>query len=328
MFILAFLTIVVGGSLLLFALRAPTEQGKPFHWQSRESLLLINNLFLTAACAMVLIGTLYPLLADALGLGKISVGPPYFGKLFIILMVPIVLLIPYGPLSRWQNEQLSLLTKWLLPWFVLALVVATWKYFHAPQHPFKTAMAYFAGLWIVLGTARFVWQRIKHAQGRFTAEMNGMILAHTGLAVFCFGVMMTEGLSIEKDVAAKPGQQFEIAEYQFTFERVQQVQGPNYIAQKGFIVVSKANQFIARLHPEKRQYASGGSILTEADMHGNISRDLYVALGEPIDDQGGWALRLHVKPFIRWIWFGALMMALGAMLVSFDKRFKRKASTP
>ena len=328
MFILAFLTIVVGGSLVLFALRAPREQGKPFHWQSRESLLLLNNLFLTAACAMVLIGTLYPLLADALGLGKISVGPPYFGKLFIILMAPIVLLIPFGPLSRWQNEQLGTVAKWLLPWFILALAVATWKYFQAPQHPIKTAIAYFAGLWIFLGTMRFVWQRMKLAQGRFTAEMSGMILAHTGVAVFCFGVMMTEGLSVEKDVAAKPGQQFEIGEYQFKFERVQQVQGPNYIAQKGFIVVSKANQFIARLHPEKRQYASGGSVLTEADMHGSISRDLYVALGEPIDDQGGWALRLHVKPFIRWIWFGALMMALGALLVSFDKRFKRKASTP
>lgn len=327
MFILAFLTIVVGGSLVLFALRAPREQGKQFHWQSRESLLLLNNLFLTAACAMVLIGTLYPLLADALGLGKISVGPPYFGKLFIILMAPIVLLIPFGPLSRWQNEQLGAVTKWLLPWFMLALVVATWKYFHAPQHPIKTAIAYFAGLWIFLGTMRFVWQRMKHAQGRFTAEMCGMILAHTGVAVFCFGVMMTEGLSVEKDVAAQPGKQFQIGDYQFKFERVQQVQGPNYIAQKGFIVVSKANQFIARLHPEKRQYASGGSVLTEADMHGSISRDLYVALGEPIDDQGGWSLRLHVKPFIRWIWFGALMMAMGAMLVVFDKRFKTKATS-
>ncbi|MBP6310176.1 MAG: heme lyase CcmF/NrfE family subunit [Arenimonas sp.] len=324
MFILAFLIIVVGGSLLLFALRAPKENGKPFHWQSRESLLLLNNLFLCAACAMVLIGTLYPLLAEALNLGKVSVGSPYFGKLFLILMAPIVLLIPFGPLSRWQNEQLSTVTKWLLPWFVLALVVATWKYFHAPQHPIKTAIAYFAGLWIFLGTMRFVWHRIKHAQGRFTAEMSGMILAHTGLAVFCFGVMMTEGLSVEKDVAAKPGQQFEIGAYQFTFQGVQQITGPNYIAQRGAIAIAKNQQAITILHPEKRQYASGGSTLTEADMHGNASRDLYVALGEPIDDQGGWALRLYVKPFIRWIWFGALMMALGALLVVFDKRFKAK----
>ncbi len=325
MFILAFLTIVVGGSLVLFAWRAPREQGKPFHWQSRESLLLINNLFLTAACAMVLIGTLYPLLAEALGLGKISVGPPYFGKLFIVLMAPIVLLIPFGPLTRWQNEQLSTVTKWLLPWFALALAVAVWKFFHAPQHPIKTALAYFAGLWIFLGTTRFVWQRIKHAQGRFTAEMCGMILAHTGVAVFCFGVLMAEGLSTEKDVAAKPGQQFEMDAYQFVFEGVQEVPGPNYVAQRGVIRVSKNNQLITRLHPEKRQYASGGSILTEADMHGSISRDIYVALGEPLDDKGGWALRLHIKPFIRWIWFGALMMALGALLVSFDKRFKHKA---
>jgi len=324
MFILAFLCVVVGGSLALFAWRAPKEAGKPFQWQSRESLLLVNNLLLSAAAAMVLLGTLYPLLAEALGLGKVSVGPPYFGKLFLILMAPLVLLIPFGPLSRWQKEDLGAVGRWLLPWLALAALAAVVAYFRAPQHPLKAAMAWFAGLWLLLGTARFVWQRIKHAQGRFTAEMAGMTLAHAGVAVFCFGALMTEGLSVEKDVAAKPGQRFEIGEYRFTFEGVQQVQGPNFVADRGSILVGQGENVDARLHPEKRRYASGGSVMTEADMHGGLTRDLYVALGEPIDDAGGWALRLHVKPFVRWIWFGALMMALGALLVTFDKRFRRQ----
>ncbi len=324
MFILAFLCVVVGGSLALFAWRAPKEAGKPFQWQSRESLLLVNNLLLSAAAAMVLLGTLYPLLAEALGLGKVSVGPPYFGKLFLILMAPLVLLIPFGPLSRWQKEDLGAVGRWLLPWLALALVAAAVAYFRAPQHPLKAAMAWFAGLWLLLGTARFVWQRVKHAQGHFTAEMAGMTLAHAGVAVFCFGALMTEGLSVEKDVAAKPGQSFEIGEYRFTFEGVQQVQGPNFVADRGSILVGHGEGVDARLHPEKRRYASGGSVMTEADMHGGLTRDLYVALGEPIDDKGGWALRLHVKPFVRWIWFGALMMALGALLVTFDRRFRHR----
>ncbi|MCC6756622.1 MAG: heme lyase CcmF/NrfE family subunit [Arenimonas sp.] len=327
MFILAFLCVVVGGSLALFAWRAPKEAGKPFQWQSRESLLLANNLLLSAAAAMVLLGTLYPLLAEALGLGKVSVGPPYFGKLFLILMAPLVLLIPFGPLSRWQKEDLGAVGRWLLPWLALAALAAVVAYFRSPQHPLKAAMAWFAGLWLLLGTARFVWQRIKHAQGRLTAEMAGMTLAHAGVAVFCFGALMTEGLSVEKDVAAKPGQQFEIGEYRFTFEGVQQVQGPNFVADRGSILVGHGESVDARLHPEKRRYASGGSVMTEADMHGGLTRDLYVALGEPIDDKGGWALRLHVKPFVRWIWFGALMMALGALLVTFDKRFRRQGGT-
>lgn len=324
MFILAFLCAVVGGSLLLFAFRAPKESGKAFHWQSRESLLLFNNLLLAAATAMVLLGTLYPLLADALGLGKVSVGAPYFGKLFLILMAPLVLLIPFGPLSRWQQENLGQVSRWLAPWMALALIAALIAYFNAPQHPFKTAMAYFSGLWILLGTLKFVWHRFRHAQGRFTAEMIGMVTAHAGVAVFCFGALMTEGLSVEKDVAAKPGQQFELAGYQFTFIGVSEVDGPNYTAQRGDIQVSQGEKQYGILHPEKRQYASGGSVLTEADMQGTITRDLYVALGDPIDDAGAWSLRLHVKPFVRWIWFGALMMALGALFVTFDKRFRRK----
>jgi cytochrome c-type biogenesis protein CcmF len=292
---------------------------------SRETLLLANNLLLTAAAAMILLGTLYPLLAEALDLGKISVGPPYFGLLFTLLMAPLVLLVPFGPLTRWQREQPSLPLRMLAPWGVLALVVALVAFFGWPHGSVKTAAAFLAGSWLVFGTARFVWHRVKTAKGHFTAEMVGMCLAHFGLAVFFFGVLMTESSSQEKDVAAAPGQSFELRGFEFIFEGVQRVQGPNYQADRGTVKVMRGDHLITTMHPEKRAYASGGSIMTEADIQGGLRRDLYVALGEPLDDKGSWALRLYVKPFIRLIWLGALLMALGGFTVAFDKRFRKAA---
>jgi cytochrome c-type biogenesis protein CcmF len=327
MFILTFLAIVIGGSLLLFALRAPTEEkGQPFAAMSRETLLLANNLLLTSAAAMILLGTLYPLLSEALDLGKISVGPPYFGLLFMLLMAPLVLLLPFGPLTRWQREQASLPLRMLAPWAVLALLVAACAFFTLPHGGIKTAAAFLAGTWLAFGTARFVWHRVKTAKGRFTAEMLGMCLAHFGLAEFFFGVLMTESGSQEKDVAAAPGQSFELRGYQFRFEGVQRVQGPNYQADRGTVQVLRGDTLITTMYPEKRAYASGGSIMTEADIQGSLSRDLYVALGESLDDKGAWALRLYVKPFIRLIWLGALLMALGGFTVAFDKRFRKPVS--
>ncbi|MFT3805552.1 heme lyase CcmF/NrfE family subunit [Arenimonas sp.] len=324
LFILIFLGIVVGGSLLLYALRAPRDDtGQPFAAFSRETLLLANNLLLTAAAAMVLLGTLYPLLLEALDMGKISVGPPYFGLLFGLLMIPLVLLLPFGPLTRWQREQANLPLKMLAPWALLALLAAAIAFFAWPQGKLKTAAAFLAGLWLALGTLRFIRQRFVKAQGRFTAEMIGMCLAHAGVAVFFFGVLMTESQSLEKDVAAKPGQSFEVRGYQFRFDGVERVQGPNYLADRGTVTVTRDERAVATLHPEKRAYASGGSIMTEADLDPGFTRDLYVALGEPVDGNGGWALRLHVKPFVRWIWLGALMMAAGGIAVVFDKRFRR-----
>ena len=325
LFILIFLGLVVGGSLLLYALRAPRdEQGQPFAMFSRETLLLTNNLLLTSAAAMVLLGTLYPLLAEALNLGKISVGPPYFGLLFGLLMLPLVLLLPFGPLTRWQRDQPSTVLRLLAPWAVLALLVAAITYFAWPSGTIKTAAGVAAGLWIVLGTLRFLRHRLAKSQGRFSAENIGMCLAHSGVAVFFFGVLMTESLSQEKDVAAKPGQSFELRGYTFRFVGVEQVPGPNYSADRGTVLVLNGDHLLTTLHPEKRSYASGGSILTEAAIDPAPQRDLYVALGEPLDDAGGWALRLHVKPFVRGIWLGALLMALGGFTVAFDKRFRRR----
>ena len=329
MFILAFLVIVIGGSLLLYALRAPKlETGKPFAASSRETFLLANNLLLTAAAAMILLGTLYPLLADALDLGKISVGPPYFGLLFILLMAPLVALVPFGPLMRWQREDLSQPVRWLAPWAALAVVVGIIVFFAWPNGTAKTAVGLLGAVWILAGTARFAWQRLRSTSkgARFTAEMTGMLLAHAGINIFVAGVFITESTSIERDVAARPGQVFELRGYDFAFEGVEKHQGPNYLADRGTVVVSRDGREIAVMHPEKRAYAAGGQVMTEAALHGGLHRDLYVALGEPLDQSGGWALRLYVKPWIRLIWLGSLFMAAGGFVVVFDRRFRRPAT--
>jgi len=327
LFILAFVVIIVCGSLVLFALRAPNKDaGQPFAAYSRETLLLFNNLLLTGAAGMVLIGTLYPLLADALKLGKISVGSPYFGFLFAVLMLPLVMLLPFGPLTRWQNDQASKSAKLLIPWAGLALVAGGISFFFWPGSTIKTVGGVITAIWILLGTLVFVSSRFKSSGSRFTAEMLGMISAHIGVGVFFFGVLMTESLSIEKDVAAEPGSSFSLRGYDFRFDGVKKVEGPNYIADRGTIIIKKSGDLIATLHPEKRMYASGGNSMTEAAIHSRLHRDLYVALGEPLDEKGTWALRLYVKPFIRFIWLGALLMAIGGFVVSFDKRFKRRSA--
>src|SRR5690606_36410180 len=237
LFILLFLGLVVGASLLLYALRAPdNESGKPFAGASRETLLLINNLLLVAATAMVLLGTLYPLLADALGLGKISVGPPYFGLLFIILMTPLVILVPFGPLTRWQREEPSKPLRMLAPWAVLALLVGVIAFFTAPQSPLKVAAAVAAGVWVGFGTLRFAWARLRSPSGRMSPEMWGMVLGHVGIALFVVGALVVTALDVEREVALAPGQTLEVGRHHFRFEGVERVQGPNYLADRGTVV--------------------------------------------------------------------------------------------
>ncbi|KAA2286156.1 heme lyase CcmF/NrfE family subunit [Arenimonas fontis] len=329
LFILAFLGLVIGGSLLLYALRAPRDEaGKPFAPVSRETFLLLNNLLLSAATAMILLGTLYPLLAEALDLGKISVGPPYFGLMFTLLMVPLVALVPFGPLSRWQREQVGQPLRWLVPWAGLAVLAALLTWFAWPDGTARTAFGILGAAWVAGGTLRFVWNRLRSGSRghRFTAEMAGMVLAHAGIAVFVAGVLLTESTSIERDVAAAPGSRFELRGYTFEFQGAKHHQGPNYESDRGTVVVSREGRRIAVMHPEKRAYASGGQVMTEAALHGGLHRDLYVAMGEPLGEAGGWALRLYVKPWIRLIWLGALLMALGGFVAAFDRRFRRPSA--
>jgi cytochrome c-type biogenesis protein CcmF len=334
LFVLIFLGLVIGGSLLLYALRVQgltDGEGDPkgsFAASSRETLLLTNNVLLTSACGMVLLGTLYPLLADALGMGKISVGPPYFGLLFILLMTPLVLLVPFGPLTRWQREQASKPLSMLLPWAALALVLAAIAYFMAPQGQWKTAAGVFAAAWVGLGTLRFVWTRIR-GNGRFTPEMLGMTLAHFGIAVFLVGALLVEALNVQRELALKPGQTAEVGGYGFRFEGVDEVRGPNYLSDRGHVQVLRNDRPLTLLHPEKRRYASGGQVMTEAGIHPGLFGDVFVALGDRLGDEA-WAVRVHIKPFIRWIWLGAALMALGGFVTAADKRFRRtyEAKTP
>ena len=330
LFILVFLGIVVGGSLLLYALRAPDgRDGKPFTATSRETLLLANNLLLVAACAMVLLGTLYPLLADALDLGKISVGPPYFGVLFLLLMAPLVLLLPFGPLTRWQNEDAARPLRMLLPWAALAVVAAALAFVVAPQGPWKVAMGVAGAVWVGAGTLRFVWTRVQaRASGaRFTAEMAGMALAHFGIAVFVAGALLVEALNVQREVALLPGQTLTLGRDAFVLDGVAHHEGPNYTSDRGTVRMLRDDRLLTTLHPEKRTYASGGQVMTETAIRPGVTRDVYVALGEPLGG-GAWAVRVHVKPFVRWVWAGALLMALGAFVAAADRRFRRPRPMP
>jgi len=324
-FILIFLALVIGGALLLYALRAGAlgndDPRRGFMPTSRETLLLANNLLLAAACAMVLLGTLYPLLADALGLGKVSVGPPYFGTLFLLLMAPLVALLPFGPLVNWQRDQASRALAMLAPWAVLALLLGAIAYFMAPQGALKTAAGVTAAAWVAFGTARFVWSRLR-GNGRFTAEMVGMLLAHGGVAVFLAGALLVEALNVQREVALSPGQSLHVSGYEVRFEGVDHQQGPNYTADRGHMRILRNDRDVALLHPEKRAYASGGQMMTEAGIHARLTGDVYVALGEPLGNNA-WAVRVHVKPFVRWIWLGALLMALGGFVTAADRRFRR-----
>jgi cytochrome c-type biogenesis protein CcmF len=328
LFVLIFLGIVIGGSLVLYALRAPDgDKDASFAPASRETLLLVNNLLLVAACAMVLLGTLYPLLADALELGKISVGPPYFALLFVLLMAPLVLLVPFGPLTRWQREQPSKPFAMLVPWAGLALGIGIAAFFLAPQGAWKTAAGLAGAAWVLAGTARFAWSRFAMKGSRFTAEMLGMTLAHVGIAVFLVGALLTEGLSVQRELALSPGQSVALAGREFRFDGVERRTGPNYIADHGTVQVLRDGRALNTMHPEKRSYASGGQVMTEAAIDPGLTRDLYVALGESLGN-GAWAVRVHVKPFVRWIWFGAGLMALGGLVTATDRRFRRKEAAP
>jgi cytochrome c-type biogenesis protein CcmF len=331
-FVLIFLGVVIGGSLLLYALRAPegdAARGGYFASYSRETLLLVNNVLLSASCAMVLLGTLYPLLADALDLGKISVGPPYFASFFIPLVGLLALMLPFGPLTKWQRDDPSRPAKLLGPLLVLAALMGVATFLLLPQGGWKTALGAAGAAWVVFGTLRFVWQRLRTPGARFTGEMVGMILAHAGVGVFVVGALLVEGMAQQHELALRPGQSVEVAGYTFRFDGVTHSRGPNYEADRGTVLVMRGDRQVQTMHPEKRNYASGGQVMTEAAIVPGIRKDLYVALGEPLGG-GAWAVRVHVKPFVRWIWGGALLMALGGLAAAFDRRFRneRRVATP
>jgi len=329
MFILAFLGAVVGGSLAIYAARAPkVAGGKPFRLLSRDTLLLINNLLFTIAAAMVLLGTLYPLIGDAIGAGRISVGPPYFGTMFVILMAPVVLLIPFGPMFRWAAADWRASFRALLPALGVAVLAAILAKLLAPDTSLRGLAGVAGSLWVGIGIALYAFKRLRDAPAgkRYTPEMLGMILAHFGVACFLAGVLITEATSVESDLRFDRDQVRSVGGLDFRFRGVERAQGPNYIADEGTIEVSRNGQWIATLHPQKRAYGGGGQIQTKSDIDPGLTRDLYVALGEPLDAQrqgdGAWAVRVYVKPFVRWIWLGGLLMMFGGFTAAADRRFR------
>ncbi len=330
LFILAFLGLVTGGALLLYALRAPkTVTGGQFAGWSRETLLLINNLFLTVAAAMVLIGTLYPLLIDALGRGKISVGAPYFGLMFIMLTAPLVLVMPFGPFTRWKQDGLRrVLTRLGLP-LLAALSAGGITAIAAPESGLRGIAGVAGGVWLIAGSLVYAFGRIARQRGwQLPRGELAMSLAHIGVGVFVIGVSMTETISTEKHLAMNPGDQADIAGYAFEFRGTEVLRGPNWVADQGHFIVRSGERIVAQLYPQKRHYRAGGDIMTESAIDPGITRDLYISLGEPLDDQGRrWAVRIYHKPFVRWIWLGALLIAFGGLLAATDRRYRRYRRT-
>ena len=329
MFILAYLVVVIGGSLLLYALRGGQVRTPGRHeFFSRETFLLLNNLLLVAATLVVLLGTLLPLVHKMLGLGSISVGEPFFDAMFTYLMVPFSLLLGIAPLVRWRRDELrrirmpmllglvgSVLLAVLLPWLLHDRIAA------------MTVVGLLMALWVIILTLAEVYERATHRFGllrgltKLPRSHWGMVLAHLGVAVTVIGIAFSQNYSIERDVRMRSGDTLQIHDYLFTFRDVHEITGPNYTGGMAVIDVTRNGKPEATLHAEKRFYTHARSMMTEAAIDGGLTRDLYAALGEELDDNS-WAVRIYYKPFVRWIWWGGLLMAIGGALSMFDRRYR------
>jgi cytochrome c-type biogenesis protein CcmF len=331
-FILIFLLIVIGGSLLLYTWRAPyITSGGRFDMISRETFLLGNNLLLSVFAALVLLGTLAPLIYDALQLGKISVGFPWFNKMFLLTTPFLALLMGIGSLARWKHADPSQLTKELKVAFILSVLfglLSLLPMFSGGNWLVGLGMG--LALWVAASHLVNVRDRLKNKQGfqGFWQDFKtggrsyyGMILAHLGVAMFIVGVTMVSNFGLENDVRMGPGDVSDIAGYEFSFEGVERIPGPNYNAHRGRFQVSRNGEHLITLEPEKRTYFVQTRPMTEASIDWGFTRDLYVSLGESLGD-GDWSLRLYYKPYVRWIWFGGLLMGLGGILAVTDRRYR------
>lgn len=329
-FILAFLTIVIGGSLLLYAWRAKqVGLGGKFEVVSRESFLLANNVLLTVAAGSVLLGTLYPLIIDALGMGKLSVGPPYFNTVFVSLMVPAVFLMGVGPMARWKKASLPALAVRLRWAFLASVVTALILPFVLGEWKVLVSLGLLLAVWIVTTAALNLYDRVKPTGGQSsvwqklrlqTRSYYGMQLAHLGVAVFIVGVTLVTGYQAEKDVRMVAGDTVNVGGYDFRFHGVADVVGPNYRAARAEIEVTRDGNPVRTMYPEKRTYLVAENAMTETAIDSGLFRDLYVSLGEPVGGNA-WSVRVHYKPFVGWIWVGAILMALGGGLAVSDRRY-------
>jgi cytochrome c-type biogenesis protein CcmF len=332
-FILAFLAVVIGASLALFAWRAPrVGLGGKFELVSRESMLLTNNVLLVVAAGAVLLGTLYPLFLDALGLGKISVGPPYFDAVFAPLMAPALFLMGVGPIAKWKQASLPDLAGRLKWAAAVAVVTAVAVPFLMGRWSLVTALGLLLALWIAVAGVANLLERLKQLKASSNPALGarlrslprgywGMLVAHLGVAVFLVGVTMVRSYETEKDVRMMVGDTVQVGGYTFRLEGLDQIKGPNYDSTRGHVQVLRNGEKVVLLHPEKRVYAVQQMPMTEAAIDSGLTRDLYVSLGEPVGD-GAWVVRVYHKPFVDWIWAGCFLMAIGGVIAVTDRRYR------
>lgn len=323
-FILVFLAVVVGASLTLFAWRAPrVALGGRMELVSRESFLLANSVLLVVATAAVLLGTIYPLIIDALNMGKLSVGPPYFNAVFAPLLVPTVFLMIPGSVARWRDANVREIAHKLRWTFAGAVALAVLLPFVLGGWSIGAAFGLFLGCWVALGTAQQVLERVGKP-GRIGASFWGQHIAHLGMAVLVIGITGVKCYEVERDVRMRIGDVVTIAPYTFRLNSLDEVRGPNYKAVRADVQVLRNDKIIEILQPEKRRYFSSAMAMTEAGIDSGFMRDLYVSLGEPLDDaRTEWSMRVYYKPFVPWLWGGVLLMVLGGVLAALDRRYRK-----
>ena len=331
--LLAILLLVIGASLVLYALRAPVVKGNASYTiTSREVFLLINNILLVVATAGILLGTLYPLIHEAINgeANMVSVGPPYFNTIFIPLMAILVTFLTVGSISRWKKTSLTYLKNQLMMVAITSVSLGILVPLAITQEVnMGIFLAVTLAFWIVFGIGRDIQvkttNKVSLIQGLKSLSLSyyGMQIAHFGMAVIILGICLTSHYSVERDVRMAPGESIVIGSYEFIFEGVSPIQGPNYVADAGEISVLKNGDSYLTLRPEKRTYLATGSVQTEADIDVGFFRDLFAALGDPRGD-GAWVVRIHFKPFVFWIWFGAFLMATGGITAILDKRYRVK----
>jgi cytochrome c-type biogenesis protein CcmF len=333
LFILGLLVVVIGGSLLLYAVRASQLKSVGrYEMFSREMMLMGNNVLLVAATIVVLLGTLLPLVHKELGLGTISIGAPFFNQMFTLLIVPFVLFMAVGPLSRWKNQRPSALRNQLLLAFVLALSAGVLVNFSYDEPTYMGTLGMVMSFWILIAIMLEVRQRVVSTTRsepvlaslrKLTPSHWGMVLGHVGFAVTLIGISLVSNYELERDVRMTAGDTVKIADYTVSFTGVEQIEGPNYSADRGIFDVYKNGKFVNHLEPEKRFYPVQRTSMTEAGIHTTLTRDLFIALGEPLSNDA-WAIRLYYKPFVVWIWGGAVIMAIGGIFSISDKRYRIK----
>ena len=327
-FILIFLAVVVGVSLTLFAWRAPKATlGGKMGLVSRESMLIANSVLLVVATGAVLLGTIYPLIVDALNLGKLSVGAPYFNAVFVPLMVPVVFLMVPGGIAHWREARWAQLGHDLRLPAMAAVVagVAIWTL--TERGTWLTGMGMALATWVVVGLLMQIAIRMKKP-GRIPPSFWGMHLAHLGIAVITVGITMVKSYEVERDVRMGLNDTVTIENYSFELTGVSDVDGPNYKALRGDVKVTKDGKYLEMLYPEKRKYFSSAMPMTEAGIDSGLFRDLYVSLGEPIEGERlQWSVRVFYKPFVSWLWYGAILMVFGGLLAVSDRRYRKSANT-